>query len=66
MRNRSNAMIPIQDLDIDARHTPLRRPTSIHHPLCPLTYLRACGLLIIPLANPDGSKTRLYLYSQYR
>ena len=49
MRNRSNAMIPIQDIDIDARHGPLRRSTFILHPLARLQ----------PIHHPPGEPGRL-------
>ena len=66
MRNRSNEMIPIQDINIDALHGPLLRSVPILHPLCPPTHLHAYNLLVIPVANLDGSKDRPDLYSQHR
>ena len=66
MPNRSHEMISIQNIDIDARHGPLRRSTSILHPLRLPTHLHACSLLVIPVANPDRSKDRPDLYSQHR
>jgi hypothetical protein len=54
MRNRSNEMIPIQDIDIDAQHGPLHRSTSIHHPLRLPIHLHTCSLLIIPSGRGRG------------
>jgi hypothetical protein len=54
VRNRPNETIPIQDIDIDARHGPLRRSTSIHHPLRLPIHLHACSLLVIPSGRGRG------------
>ena len=58
MRNHPNAMVPIQDIDIDARHGSL-----LHLRRLP-THLHTCSRPVIPVVNPD--KDRPDLYSQHR